>query len=489
MKGSTVTMDRSTRTANRVAAAMAIILLAACLLTGSAQSADLSPKELFELGGIGHDQLAELPNGEPWQVSANEVLRRMLYRIERDVRPADLERWSLGQVGLGRLASDPEAYRLQVFQLLGRVLLAEPYRLGAKETDTGGFASIWRCRMQLDSEERPIEVFTARVPKAWKIGEPIEEPSGVLAFLLKTSKSDDAGPAAFFLADRMAWYPSTYLGRLGMDVGLLDDVVVRPPPKKNPDGSTPEIDRQTWQLTERDHECFYQMLKAVGTAEDGQLDRWAREELGKSGASSFSVVPLFNRPQTQQGRLVELRGAARRIIPVRVSEAEVNERLGIEQYYQVYLFTEDSQDNPLVFCLRELPEGLPTGDGPGFGEELSIAGFFFKTWSYPISTDGSDGQPQRQLAPLLIGKSAVWYPERPSFRLSTIEKLVGAGLFLVILGWSGGFSANSVEGIVSLPVGCGNRGHRKLPPWAGSLAIRRIRQLNETNLPVRPFSK
>ncbi len=437
MSGPSSTIDGTTHFSGRLAAVTRVVLFVSATwgpLACSAQPADLGPKELFELGGIGKAELAEFRNGEPWQESGNEILRRMLFRIERDVRPIDLEQWSLGQAELKRLAEDPEAYSLQVFQLRGRVLVAEPCPLSSKEADTGGFASIWRCRMQLDSEQRPIEVFTARLPKAWKIGEPIDERSGALAFFLKTSKPGDSGPAAFFLASRMAWYPATYLGRLGMDVGLFDDVIVEPPPKKNSDGSTPEIDWKTRELTVSDHECFYQMLKAVGSAEEGQIERWAGEELAKTGASSFSVVPLFNRPQTQQGRLVQLRGAARRIIPVRVSEPEVIERFGVDQYYQVYLFTEDSQDNPLVFCLRELPEGLPVGDGPEFGEDVSVAGFFLKTWSYSISAQGSDGRSQRQLAPLLIGKSAVWYPARPAARLSAVEKAVGTVLLLLVLG-------------------------------------------------------
>lgn len=437
MSGRFWMIDGTALLSGRLAAITRVVLLVSAtwvLLARSAQPADLGPKELFELGGIGKAELAELRNGEPWQESGNEILRRMLFRIERDIRPIELEQWSLGQVDWKRLAKDPEAYSLQVFQLRGRVLAAEPCPLSPKQAGAGGFASIWRCRMQLDSEQRPIEVFTARLPKAWNIGEPIDEPSGALAFFLKTSEPGDSGPAGYFLASRMAWYPATYLGRLGMDMGLFDDVIVEPPPKKAADGSTPEIDWKTRELTVSDHECFYQMLKAAGSAEEGQIEGWAREELAKTGASSFSVVPLFNRPQTQQGRLVQFRGAARRIIPVRVSEAEVIERFGVDQYYQVYLFTEDSQDNPLVFCLRELPEGLPVGDGPEFGEDVSVAGFFFKTWSYSISTRGSDGRSQRQLAPLLIGKSAVWYPARPSVRLNAVEKAAGIVLLLLILG-------------------------------------------------------
>ncbi len=420
----------------RAAAALGTVVLAAvwCLSTRAVQAAELGPKELFEVGGISNDQIAELRSAEPWNSSCNETLRRMLFRIQKDVRPSDLERWSLGEVDLGRLAEDPGAYALAVFRLKGRVLLAEPYRLSAKEGDEGDLTSIWRCRMELDRQPKGIDVFTARVPKAWKTGEPIDEPSEAWAFFVKASTQEEGRPAACFLAGRMAWYPPTYLGRLGMDVGLLDDVDVEPPPSKAADGSTAEVDWESRQLTERDHECFYRMLKAAGTAKDGQIEGWAREELAKTGGERFSVVPLFNSPQNQKGRLVELKGSARRIIPVRVSEADVNKRLGITQYYQVYLFTEDSQDNPIVFCLHQLPAGLPTGDGPDYVEDVSIAGFFFKTWSYRISAGSENGRPQRQLAPLLIGKTAVWYPARPAARLNATEKLVATVVVLLVLG-------------------------------------------------------
>ncbi|MHB8902341.1 MAG: hypothetical protein ACYC6Y_26580 [Thermoguttaceae bacterium] len=417
-----------------IAGFVCLVAAACCLMRSPASAAELGPQGLFEAGGIGKEQLDGIANGQPWQASGNETLRRMLYRIEKDVRPGDLERWSSGEAELARLAADPEPHRFDVFRLRGRVLLAEPYRLSSKEGDAGSLASIWRCRMQLDGQAQPIDVFAARVPKGWKIGTPIEEPSGALAFFLKTSKGSDAGPAAFFLADRMAWHPPTFLGRLGMDVGLLDDVVVEPPPRKNADGTTPEIDWSTRQLTDRDRECFYQMLQAVGSSQEGQLEAWARQELEQTGDDRFSVVPLFNRPQTQQGRLVQFRGAARRILTVRVSDRDVNERFGIRQYYQIYLFTEDSQDNPLVFCLRELPKGLPVGDGPDFAEDVSIAGFFFKTWSYPVSAGSPGEKPQRQLAPLLIGKTAVWHPETPAFRLNAAEKWAGTVLLLLVVG-------------------------------------------------------
>ncbi|NLS97417.1 MAG: hypothetical protein GXX96_35200 [Planctomycetaceae bacterium] len=389
---------------------------------------------MFEAAGIGNEQLATLAEGDPCQPSSGKILQQMLYRIRQDVRPGDLERWSLGDLDLQRLTDDPEAYRLQVFRLRGRVVSVESCPLSSQGKDDVEFASIWRCRMHLDSDERTVDVLAAHVPKAWSVGKTIDEPAGAMAFFLTTLPPDGDGAAPCFLADRMAWYPPTFLGRLGMDVGLLDDVVVEPPPQRSPDGSSPDVNWATRQLTESDRECFYQMLKAVGAAEDGQLNRWAQEELKALGESSFSVVPLFNAPQTQQGKLVELTGVARRILPVRVSEKEVVDRFGIEEYYQIYLFTDDSQDNPIVFCLHELPKGLPLGDGPGFGEQLTVPGFFFKTWSYRVPAVVADGKPQRQLAPLLIGKSARWHPVKAPSGLSPLERLIGTVLLLLILG-------------------------------------------------------
>ena len=54
--------------------------------------------------------------------------------------------------------------------------------------------------------------------------------------------------------------------------------------------------------------------------------------------------------------LVKISGSARRLLLVRVADEQVIERFGIDHYYQLYVFTKDSQTNPLVFCLREIPK-------------------------------------------------------------------------------------------------------------------------------------
>ncbi|MGI6417246.1 MAG: hypothetical protein ACOX1P_16415 [Thermoguttaceae bacterium] len=414
----------------RLALAVAVAASGCGLLAG-AESPSISPRELFRLGGIEDHQLEELDRGEPWHEADRQVLRNMLYRIAQDVRPIDLEHWSHGEPNFDLLAEQPQAYRAEVFELRGVVEHIEPYELADNPKERGAFSMLWRCRLRLE-QGGLVEVFSAKRPRAWKPNEAIAEPAGAMAFFLGHRSSEARNSRAVFLAARMAWYPSTYLGQLGMDVGLLDDVPVQPPPKRNKRGDASEIDWQSRRLTAVDHECFYQMLAAAGRAAPGELSRWAKEGLARQQRTEYSVVPLFNEPHLQQGKLVELTGIAKRILPVRVGEPEVIERFGIDQYYQVYLFTADSQDNPLVFCLRRLPKGLPIGDGPEFGEVLTVPGFFFKTWSYRNATPATEGKVERQLAPLLIGDSAVWHPRRAPAG-SPAERLIGTVLLLGIL--------------------------------------------------------
>jgi hypothetical protein len=167
------------------------------------------------------------------------------------------------------------------------------------------------------------------------------------------------------------------------------------------------------------------------------LTRAAEQQLEQSGAASSSVVPLFNDPKEQRGRLVMLEGTARRVVRVAV-DAETAARFGFDHYYNLFLVTDDSQGNPLVFCVRWLPEGMPLGDGPGYGERVRVAGFFLKSWAYrphaAAQTGGpEDGlKPRLQLAPLLIGREPVWYPQQQPAANWLLGLILG-GLFALLL--------------------------------------------------------
>ncbi len=426
----------------------AILVLSAAVWLGAGQkllAADAAegitgPRQLFELGGIGPGELATFTDGTPWRREEEALIMKMLYRIERDFRPRRRAQWSHGRPDLERLGQDAANYRGEIFDLSGRVALVERLRCSSPQAQRMGLSHYWRCRMQLNGREQAVTVLAKKIPSAWKPGEPIDEPAAAEAFFLKLSGDPPDRGAAMFLASRIAWYPPTPLGTLGMDVGLLDDVRMdNPTIEKDETGRPrPKLDLRRRQLTAADSECFYQMLAAAGRAAPGQLRKEAQAELARQGKDRFSVAPLFNQPRGRQGRLEMFSGNARRILKVLVDDPDIVARLGIDHYYQLYVFTDDSQANPLVFCVRELPPGMPTGDGPQFGEYVTVAGFFFKTWAYRIDLPGgAEGDGSWQLAPLLIGRAPQWRPVEPAAASPawTAVATIGCVAVFVLVWW------------------------------------------------------
>ncbi len=372
------------------------------------------PRDLLDLLGVDQSHFDLLTDAAPWQEGENETLLKIMYRLDRNFPLADVESWSLGAPEPARLAENPGKYRGEIFRLAGHVAAVEVLRPVPEAARRFELGEYYRCRFLLGDARQPAIVFARTVPDAWKRGEPLNARAGAFGLFLKLGSESPDEPLPIFVTSRVAWYPATLLGDLGMDVGLLDDL--RP-----------------GRLTSRNRECFYQMLAAVGRAEPGQLLAEAANRLERTGKKRFSVVPLFNDPLAQQGRLVLLSGTARQVIRIRVGDEDIVSRFGIDHYYQVFLFTEDSQGNPLVFCVRDLPDGMPRGENPQFAESVTAAGFFFSKWAYRSRElgDGPTSQAGRQ-APLLIGRSLLWHP-RSQPASSPFLGAIAAGLFVLAL--------------------------------------------------------
>jgi len=378
--------------------------------------------------GIDESHFTRLSDGVPWRESEDEILRTMLFRL-RDFRLEEMEAWAHDQFPPPAELADPGAVRGEVFRLRGRALSVEEIRLSEQLSQRYNFDSYFRCRLRLEDGRTTI-IFARAVASQWRRDAPIDERAGALAFFLKLQGGDGDQSEPVFVARRIAWYADTPLGKLGMDVGLLDDLR----PAELPDGREAARRLRDMRLTSRNRECFYQMLAAAGRAEPGQLLGEAEEPLRESGKESYSVEPLFNDPGSQHGRLVVLSGTAREIVMIRVADEDIQARFGIDHYYQISIFTDDSQGNPLVFCVRELPEGMPTGKGPGFGEYVTAAGFFFNSWAYRSqgAAEGSGPGSQWQLAPLLIGRDVIWQKHQPQSG-SSMAGAIAATLFALVL--------------------------------------------------------
>jgi hypothetical protein len=136
-------------------------------------------------------------------------------------------------------------------------------------------------------------------------------------------------------------------------------------------------------------------------------------------------------------------GVARRVVRVDVGtrpdgrgESDVARRFGIREYYEMQVFTDDSQNYPLVFCVRELPAGFPIGGDVRVS--VRVAGFFFKDWLYTTrgtrSDDAGEGDaagPAAQFAPLLVGRAPLVL-QMDSAQNSMVQWIL-AGVFVLTL--------------------------------------------------------
>jgi hypothetical protein len=116
-------------------------------------------------------------------------------------------------------------------------------------------------------------------------------------------------------------------------------------------------------------------------------------------------------------------------------QSDVVYHYGIDHYYEMEVFTDDSQNYPLVFCVSRLPANLPTTgtiDVP-----VRVAGFFFKDWLYTTrraaaAHEESNRGGHPQYAPLLIGaEPQVLATPQPGKR--GIGQFVGGVLFVLAL--------------------------------------------------------
>ena len=298
-----------------------------------------SPRELFRLLGVGDDYFNRFSSSRvPIEGAEKESLLRILFRL-RMFPVSKVDDWAIGPEKLAEAIARPDQFRGSIFRLRGRVIEVEPLTPAAEAAGRDELTKYYRCRLQLDSAGETAEVYAENVPAAWRKGAKPEALGGAFGVFLKVAGRSPEQTTLVFAARRVAWYRDDPLGRLGMDVGLLDEVQDQQP------------------LTAKDSEAFYQMFAAVGRAEPGQLLRQAEADLpnvprelrrtDQEGQEQYAVKPLFNDPDAQRGRLVELMGTARLIEEIHIDNRDIVDRFGFDHYYQVSLFTDDSYDKQL----------------------------------------------------------------------------------------------------------------------------------------------
>lgn len=401
----------------------------------------LAPREFLKLFDVDEAKLASLIDGQQLDDAQRDLVLELLYHLRRYPLAA-ADHFSQNADAAAKIAADPAAARGQMYLLAGRVTRVERVPLDDAQRERLLLSAYFRCTFVSD-QGLHAEILAIEVPKAWKLDQPIDERASARAMFLKTLPAEgDAAPLLLFAAGRIAWHPDTPLGKLGMDYGLFDGV------------------RDKTGLEER--ETFYQLLAAVRRADPDALRRTAREEregrradwlriaddksasaadraaaqraLERAAAGVSDIVPLFNDPASQRGNLVTVQGEALRAIEIRVDDADVIERFGIRRYYEVEMLTDDSQNNPLVCCVAELPAGMPLGNNIHVG--VRVTGFFLKSWAY---RPGEANTTRRQLAPLLVART-LSLVEQPSssgsgtiLSVALLAALAAAAIVMLII--------------------------------------------------------
>jgi hypothetical protein len=432
-------------------------------------------RDILELAGWSVDRLATFDDGGPLtdeqRTSALELLRRL-----RSFSTSDLAAWVHDDLTPRDVLQRPADYRGQLVRLTGRVTKVAPHSPPAVDAQRLEMPQYFECDLTLDHNAGTATILATRVPKAWLGAENLDEPMSANALFLKKVGAGDA-PPSIWLAAEIAWHPGqasgrdaetfgpdvselfgdtpdrllgkSILGHLGMDVGQLDLV--------DPRG----------RIRPEEREAFYQMLAAVGKIDphilaqlaktnlSGARDYWkrrlenetdpsrralAQEALHRAKNGRYSTAALFNDPQSQMGQLVVVDGAARRVVRVEVGAGSADDagqdivgRFGFDHYYEMEVFTDDSQNYPLVFVVHELPDGFPTGES--IHVPVRVAGFFFKDWLYHTRGGAGDEttavSDPAQYAPLLLGSAPLIIKETAP---SNLGRWIGGGLFLLALG-------------------------------------------------------
>lgn len=363
--------------------------------------------------------LAVLVDGRPINAVEEESLLFVLHAA-RDVLLGQIARWIDRECKAGQVSQEPAAHRGDLVTVRGRLKKLEAV-MPANEESRARFEidRYYRCEIALADSGQPAVVYAARVPQAWlqNADTAREQNVGAQAFFLKTASEDAAAPTPVFATRRVEWYPAGFLGEIQFDRGLFDDV-------RNGTGNRKE-----------ETEPFYALLAAMGRSSLARLNHLTT---GKK----YPLEPLFLTPDKSQGQLVALTGTARRILKIPIENHEIEAAFGFDHYYEVFLFTQDSQDKPLTFVVRQIPKNMPQGDR--INVDVHVAGVMFKTWFF--DQDTAEGKLERLGVPLLVGLEPELYvrqePGRTDVDYSVM--LVASLLFgLVVVGVGFGLWWNS----------------------------------------------
>ena len=374
------------------------------------------PGQTLELFGLDESTLRQFTDGSPLIADEYEPIYRLLYLFPRFER-VDLHRWSRPMGDGVELVNDPAALRGEIFSLQGWVEEVKTVELPPESVRRFNYDRFYLLRIKSSSGSgRSVIVCSREIPAAWKLPEAAGRvfAASCLGMFVKVgaAPSETEEPAQeelVFVTDHIAWHPfevdeelgvnagKALLGRFGMDVSLFDHLEQGKP------------------IRHADRDCFYQLLWVMGRLDPVAIRTIAQQD--------FQIAEWLKQPQQQAGEFFRLKGLARRALKIRVEGTDIQEKYGLDHYYEVDMFlplprtlrlldprdqdAREYQTYPVTICVRELPEGMP--EGSSIRQEIAVDACFLKLWSYRsrfmTGTDTADDMVRRQVSPLFVART------------------------------------------------------------------------------------
>ena len=427
---------------------------------GQTVDADEKLARILALDSWDESRFAKFVDGEMLTIDEQLEMARLALRLD-GLDPRMFRVDAQGD-SPGSVATDSDHYRGKLVHLAGRAVAAQPVPLPAEALDRLGVSRLFTVSLAGD-DGQACTLFSPAIPEAWQQLPALDEPIKAGGVFVKMAPAGDESSIPIVVTPRIAWYPSredspavnigmSVLGNLGYDVAQLDAI------------------EQRQRLTRRDSAAFYSMLSVMGdvgphqlvrfgqrnleshaahwneerqslaganpSTEPNRRDRWklARAVIDAANDGRYSVAPFFNEPDRHVGQLVMLDGTVSRAVRIDLGGGlggaadPTASQFDVPFYYEIDLFTADSQNFPIIFCVRQLPKDFPTGEG--LNERVRVAGFFFKNWRFNTGRS-SGGRESKSLAtPLFVSSGFL--------RLVPAEEtipwgLIGGSTFMLVV--------------------------------------------------------
>ncbi len=141
----------------------------------------------------------------------------------------------------------------------------------------------------------------------------------------------------------------------------------------------------------RDHEAnaYYTLI-----AKARKLPTTLIESHGERNVD-YSV--LMTDSKHYRGKLITIEGTVRRLKRIPLTEKTAQEQHGMDHYFEAWMFTSSSGENPYRVICSLLPEGITLPKDEKTEWEATVTGYFFKRQGYP-------SQGGFHVAPVLIAQ-------------------------------------------------------------------------------------